>query len=97
LAEVLGGRPGQSVLRLFGAAGALLDAIGATLEPADRSGHERLVAATGAVLDETTFAAAWAEGRALSVEAAIALAESGSNFPQNSDDSMTLGPYTAPV
>jgi hypothetical protein len=37
-------------------------------------GHDRAVAAMRAALDEAAFAAAWAEGRALPVDEAIALA-----------------------
>jgi tetratricopeptide (TPR) repeat protein len=77
LAGVFGreGRP-ERAARLFGAVEALLDAADATFEPADQADHDRLVAATRAALGEEAFAVAWAEGRALSAEAAIALAKS---------------------
>ena len=42
------------------------------MDPIDRADYDRDVAAIRAQLDETTFAAAWAAGRALSLEQAIA-------------------------
>jgi hypothetical protein len=59
---------------LFGAATALLDAIKATLAPADRSDYERSVAALRAQLGAQEFAAAWANGQALTLEQAIGYA-----------------------
>ncbi len=58
--------------RLFSAAAALLDTIGASLEPVDRAAYDRNVAAVHALLDEAAFEAAWVEGQALSQEQAIA-------------------------
>jgi predicted ATPase len=43
-------------------------------DPADRADYDRIVAATRAALTAEAFAAAWAEGRATSLESAIALA-----------------------
>ena len=60
--------------RLLGAAEALLEAIGKKWEPADRIEYDRYVAATRAQLDEAAFDAAWAEGRAMSMEQAISYA-----------------------
>jgi predicted ATPase/Tfp pilus assembly protein PilF len=75
LAAVAGtqGQP-ERAARLFGAAEALREAIGAPLPPSDRTEHDRHVATARAALDEAAFAAAWAEGRALPLEQAIALA-----------------------
>ena len=42
------------------------------LAPADRADHDRDVAAVRAALGEAAFAAAWAEGRAMTMEQAIA-------------------------
>jgi non-specific serine/threonine protein kinase len=61
--------------RLLGAADALLEAIGAHLWPADRMEYDRHVAAVRAYLNENAFEAAWAEGRAMSLEQVVALAE----------------------
>jgi predicted ATPase/tetratricopeptide (TPR) repeat protein len=62
------------VARLCAAAAALRDAIGAPLWPVERARYDRTVAAARAQLDEGAFAAAWEEGRALSMEDAVTLA-----------------------
>jgi tetratricopeptide (TPR) repeat protein len=68
---------GPRAARLGGAAEALREALGTLLDPALRAGHERAVEAMRVALGEEGFAAAWAEGRALSLEAAVALALKG--------------------
>ena len=60
--------------RLGGAAEVLREAIGAPLSPAERADYERQLAADRAHLDEAAWAAAWAEGRAMPLEQAIAFA-----------------------
>jgi predicted ATPase len=70
------GQP-ERAARLFGAAAALREAIGAPLPPIDRFRYERLVAAARAGLTEDAFAAAWIQGRSLSLEEAIAEALGG--------------------
>jgi non-specific serine/threonine protein kinase len=67
---------GQSAraARLFAAAAALHQRVGAPPHPPWRAGHERYVASRRAALGEENFAAAWGEGRALSLDAAIAYA-----------------------
>ena len=60
---------------LFGAAQALRDVIGAPLAPAFRAVYERMMATARAELGETTFTERWAEGRAMTLEQAIAEAE----------------------
>jgi len=60
--------------RLFSAATAVLAAISARLDPVDRTAFERNVAAAQAALDPAAWDAAWAAGRRLSLDAAIALA-----------------------
>jgi tetratricopeptide (TPR) repeat protein len=65
------GQPERAV-RLCGAAEALSEAIGSPIPAPERPIYERTVAAAHAQLDEATCAAAWAEGRALSLEQAIA-------------------------
>ena len=67
------GRPEQAV-RLFGAAAVLRETTRASLPPAHRAEYDRRVAAARAALDETTFAVAWEEGRALSLEQAVTFA-----------------------
>jgi hypothetical protein len=63
----------------LGAAQVLREAIGIPLPPVERAEHERRVAAVRAALGEETFTAAWAVGRTLPLEQAIAeaLAEAG--------------------
>jgi predicted ATPase/class 3 adenylate cyclase len=60
--------------RLGGAAEALREMLGAALHPVLRGGHDQAVAAMRAALGEAAFTAAWAEGRALPQEEAVALA-----------------------
>jgi hypothetical protein len=59
------------------AAETLLDAIGLSVSvwPEVRADYDRYVAAARPQLDETTFAATWAEGQAMTLEQAIAYAE----------------------
>jgi non-specific serine/threonine protein kinase len=68
------GAQGQAApaARLFGAAAALLDAIGAPLNPIGRAVYDRNLVAVRASMDEAAFEAAWAEGQAMSQEQAIA-------------------------
>jgi hypothetical protein len=68
---------GQAIAaaRLWGAAERLRQESGAPLPPSERPRYERHVAAARASLeDDTAFAAAWAEGRAMPLERAIGLA-----------------------
>ena len=64
-----------SAARLYGAAEALRDAIGAPLPPTDDASYESTVADVRVQLDAATFEAAWTEGRAFTLEQAIAEAE----------------------
>ena len=70
LAEVRG----QAVLaaRLCGMAAALRDAAGCVMDGADQKNYERTVAMARAQLETTTFEAAWAAGRAMTLEQAVA-------------------------
>jgi predicted ATPase/DNA-binding CsgD family transcriptional regulator len=60
--------------RLLGASAALLETIGVGFQPADQFEIDRYVAAVRAQLDEAAFEAAWAAGRAMSLEEAVAFA-----------------------
>ncbi len=60
--------------RLWGAAEALRDTIGAPLPLAERTQFEPFVTATRAHLGEARFAAAWMEGRAMTPDQAIGYA-----------------------
>jgi predicted ATPase/DNA-binding SARP family transcriptional activator len=64
----------ERAARLLGGADAVFEAIGADLDPAERDLHERTVADLRVRLGEETFAAAWAEGRAMSLGEAVAYA-----------------------
>jgi predicted ATPase/class 3 adenylate cyclase/DNA-binding CsgD family transcriptional regulator len=59
--------------RLLGAAEGLREAIGAPVPPDERADYEKTVAATRTRLGEKAFATAWAEGRTMTVEQALAL------------------------
>jgi non-specific serine/threonine protein kinase len=63
----------EVAVRLFGVAGALRDA-GATIPPLAQQNADHTLADLRTRLDEDTFAAAWAEGQALSLDDAIACA-----------------------
>ena len=75
LAAVAGeqGQPDRAC-RLFGAAAALRKTGGWPLEPVYQSEYQRQVAALRDTLGEKAFAAAWAEGQAMTLGQAIAYA-----------------------
>ncbi len=60
--------------QLFGASEALSESIYSALLPYDHEQYTRTVAALRNQLDEATFNSPWAEGRAMSIEQAIAFA-----------------------
>ena len=62
-------------IHLWGAAEALREAIGAPIPPVERPAYESSVAAARAQLGEKPFAAAWAEGRLMTPEQALATRE----------------------
>jgi predicted ATPase/DNA-binding SARP family transcriptional activator len=68
------GQAGRAA-RLFGAAEALRDALhSSSVAPVDRPDYERAVAAARSQLAEAAFAAAWAAGRAMPLDAAVTFA-----------------------
>jgi len=67
------GRSGQAA-RLAGAAEALRELVRKPIPPADRAEYETLMLNLRAALGDEVFAAVWAEGRALSLDEAVALA-----------------------
>ncbi|MFQ5796576.1 MAG: tetratricopeptide repeat protein [Candidatus Bipolaricaulia bacterium] len=74
LAETcVNGQP-ERAARLFGAAEVLREAIGFPLPLGRRAGYDRNVAAVRADLSGEAFEVAWAEGRAMTLEQAIAYA-----------------------
>ncbi|HWE61836.1 MAG TPA: tetratricopeptide repeat protein [Chloroflexota bacterium] len=64
----------QRAVRLWGSAAALRAAIDAPRAPIDQASYDRGVADARAALGDGEFAAAWAAGQAMSMEAAVALA-----------------------
>jgi non-specific serine/threonine protein kinase len=73
-AKAVAGAPASRAVRLLGAAEALREVIGAPLLPPFLTQYERIVAGLRSDFDEAAFEAAWAEGRALTLEQAVALA-----------------------
>ncbi len=65
---------GVHAARIFGAVEALRETLGAPLFPAYRAHYQRGLAVARSQLDDAGFAAAWAEGRAMSLERAIVYA-----------------------
>jgi DNA-binding NarL/FixJ family response regulator len=70
----LAGVLGQALLtaRLCGVVAGLRDAAGYVMGRADQKNYERIVATARAQLEATTFEAAWAAGRAMTLEQAVA-------------------------
>ena len=69
-----GGQP-ELAARLLGAAEGAREAVGGLLKLPERAAYERAAAAARASLGDVAFAAAWAAGRALSLEEAVAAAQ----------------------
>jgi predicted ATPase/class 3 adenylate cyclase len=69
----------EQAARIFGAAEALLSSLGEAFDPLDRIDYDDALAATRPQLDEATFAAAWAAGRAMMLEQATAEALSAAD------------------
>jgi len=67
------GQPERAAI-LLAAAAALRDEIGAPLPSDERAEHDQILALVRSQLGDVAFAAAYAEGRALSLDAAITLA-----------------------
>ncbi|HLF74427.1 MAG TPA: tetratricopeptide repeat protein, partial [Anaerolineales bacterium] len=61
----------EQAAQLCGAAEALRERVGASLWPANRIEYDRILGRLHSLLSEGAFAAAWAEGRAMSIEQAI--------------------------
>jgi hypothetical protein len=72
LATIAAGRGDHSkAARLYGAAEARREAMASSILPYDDAERERGMAAAREALDEAGFAAAWAEGRAMTPEQSI--------------------------
>jgi ATP/maltotriose-dependent transcriptional regulator MalT len=87
LAAAIGTLRGASAaraIRLFGAAEALREAVGAPQSAASRADYERNVQSVRALLAERESSEAWSAGRALTLEEAIALAVDAEVMPDTS-------------
>jgi predicted ATPase/DNA-binding CsgD family transcriptional regulator len=62
----------QRAARLLGAAEAMREAINAPLQPDERTDYDHIVGTIRAQLDEAAFAVAWAQGRSMTPEQALA-------------------------
>jgi predicted ATPase/DNA-binding CsgD family transcriptional regulator len=93
LAEMVAeqGRPAWAT-RLWGAAEALRETMGAPLPPAWRPDYERVVAATRFSLKEKVFTTLWDEGRSLSLELILADQEPRPALTAPSSRTRTLAP-----
>ena len=56
----------------LGASEAALERMGAFYQPVDKKEIDRIIANVRSQLDEATFQAAWVEGRAMTLEQAVA-------------------------
>ncbi len=61
----------EKAARLYGAAAALRERLGAPLPPCDRAEYQRRLARLRATLGKQALALAWAEGRALSYDQSV--------------------------
>jgi non-specific serine/threonine protein kinase len=71
----------ERAARLAGAAAAEQETVGGLHHPTHRTRHERHLAAPRDSLGEQAFAAAWSEGRAMSLDQAVAEALSVGDLP----------------
>ncbi|HSH77496.1 MAG TPA: tetratricopeptide repeat protein [Herpetosiphonaceae bacterium] len=82
--------------RIFGAAEALRETLGAPLLPFQQEPYQQGVATTRAQLDDKTFAEAWAEGRTMSLEQVVnytlEILSSGGAATTNSEPSALMTP-----
>ena len=89
----------ETAARLFGAAERLHELLGLVRDPAVNAGRDRALSAVHSRLGEDAFASAWAAGRALPVEDAVAEAERvavamAASAPSQRVDSATLAGLT---
>jgi len=79
--------------QLWGAAAALSDALGVPIPPVELADYERSLSAVRVHLGERAFAAAWAQGRAMTPQQA--LAAQGQKPPPTQTTAMTPSTYPA--
>ncbi|HEX6477303.1 MAG TPA: LuxR C-terminal-related transcriptional regulator [Ktedonobacteraceae bacterium] len=90
------GGPRQAV-RLWGAAEALREAIGAPMHPVHRASYEQALALVHTELGERAFAAAWAEGRNMTPDQVLATPAPASAPAQVPPRSLLSAPPNKPV
>jgi len=73
----------ERAARLFGAEEALRESIGAHLSPSERAAYDHNVSIACGALSKEAFAAAWAEGRAMTLQQAVAYALEGTRTRRN--------------
>jgi predicted ATPase/DNA-binding CsgD family transcriptional regulator len=85
------------VARLYGTAETLRESVGIPIPPVERAAYEQAVAAARAQLGEKAFTAAWAEGRTMTPEQALAAREPATlpEVPQMATTVKTLPTYPA--
>jgi hypothetical protein len=64
----------EDAAKLFGAAAALRELLGAPLPPVEQATYEARLAAVRSRLKEDDFATAWKDGEAMDVDEAVAFA-----------------------
>ena len=74
-------------VRLWGAAEALREARGTPMPPVYRADYERSRAAASAQLGEQAFAAAWAEGRMMTLDQVLTVGEPAETFEPGREES----------
>lgn len=67
--------------RLWGAAEAYRESMGTLMSPVERSSYRQTLAKVGSLSGESTFAAAWAQGRAMTPEQALTAPEKMPEYP----------------
>ena len=83
-------------VRLWGAAEALREAIGTPLPPIERADYGRAITAVRTRLDEKAFTTAWAEGRTMTPEQALA-AQGPGTLPQSLPTAPSSTPQAKPA
>jgi non-specific serine/threonine protein kinase len=71
----------RDAAKIFGQAEALRAPIGSVIDPADQAEYQRILSGLRSALGEEAFAALWAEGAAMRLEAAVDCALSGPESP----------------
>ncbi len=80
-------------VQLWGAAAALRDTLGVSIPPIERADYERSLSSARVHLGERAFAAAWAQGRAMTLQQA--LAAQGQKPPPTPTTAITPSTYPA--